>query len=204
MASELEKKTRELDDENETISKATKRISKELKCSTASTRLKIIAKRKGFSNFYEYLDSLAHKNGFKNFTAYKDFRAQLKGFTDTMEYSSYLYHRKKGRFKFPEDFQDRAGRIPGLEYLEPFILDNLPSDKPIALIDILNKENEKKELCLFLTNLIQKLPTNYQEIIKGRFYEEKTYTQIALELNRSLERIRQLEKKALKKLLYMS
>ena len=205
MASKLEQKVRELDNEDERICQSAKRIAGALNKKVQAIHKIIIAKRHGFHDIASYYDYLSRKKGFKNFPEYRTFRAQTRGYINRNEYGLYCYQKKKGTFRDLRDFQEREGFNSDINYLSPFVLDNLPLDRDHSPSSfILEKGEENKKISLILGNIIKKLPSRYALIIQKRFYEGKSLRKVGEELNISGERIRQIETKALKKLYYLA
>jgi RNA polymerase sporulation-specific sigma factor len=65
-----------------------------------------------------------------------------------------------------------------------------------------SKKNEQDEIInsLLLDNLLSKLNESEQTIIKRRYFENKTQTEVAKELNISQVQVSRIEKKTLLKL----
>ena len=189
MTSELEQEVRELDDKDKRIYQSARRIAEKLNRKFTTVTQIIRVKRRGFDS----LDS------------YSNFRAQTRGYINRNEYSLYCYQKKKGTFRDLRDFQEREGFNSDINYLSPFVLDNLPLDRDHSPSSfILEKGEENKKISLILGNIIKKLPSRYALIIQKRFYEGKSLRKVGEELNISGERIRQIETKALKKLYYLA
>jgi len=81
---------------------------------------------------------------------------------------------------------------------------DVPSNKDYSLIGILEAEDKKEEIKNNLNKILEKLPEEYQLVIKSRFYEGKTLEEIGKEINKTRARIGQLEISALEKLSYLA
>ena len=181
-----EEKIRELDNEDERIYLAARRIHKELKVKFNTISAILTAKRKGFQTFRKYMD----------------FIAQQQGFLNESEYKLYYYYKRKGNFTNLRDFQEREGFNPDVSYLSQRVLDSLPSRKDYSRPSFaLEKEEENRQISLILERIIEKLPEEYKLIIQKRFYEGKTLKQTAQEMSKkSKQIIKQKEDRAIKKL----
>ncbi|MEK6844120.1 MAG: sigma-70 family RNA polymerase sigma factor [Nanoarchaeota archaeon] len=174
MASELEARVRELDDENKSGVNSARELANRLNLNYRTVSIWIIAKRRGFDSLKSYFDFLAQKNGFKN----------------RSKYNSYILEMKKV-FEDNEENQD-------IKYVDPAILDRTRIHRDCYLISIMKEDNE--EIKNLFEKIIGKLPDKHQRVIRSRFYEEKTLEEIGKELKISRQRINQIEREAIKKL----
>ena len=171
MASELEARVRELDDENKSGVNSARELANRLNLNYRTVSIWIIAKRRGFDSLKSYFDFLAQKNGFKS----------------QSKYQLYLREMKK---IFPNDPEN--GHI---KYINPFILDRIRIQRDCSLIDIMNEEIKG-----LLEKVIGNLSERYQRVIRGRFYEGKTLEEVGKELRITRQRVKDIESKALRKL----
>src|SRR3989344_8596898 len=133
-----EEKIRELDNEDERIYLAARRIHKELKVKFNTISAILTAKRKGFQTFRKYMD----------------FIAQQQGFLNESEYKLYYYYKRKGNFTNLRDFQEREGFNPDVSYLSQRVLDSLPSRKDYSRPSFaLEKEEENRQISLILERI---------------------------------------------------
>ena len=217
MVSELESKVRKLDNKNKSITESARRITLQLELREGTIMNYILAKRAGFSSFSEWRKDRLKKRGFHGWTDYfnylakksglKDYkelinRAYIKtGFWGRADYNNYLYHKKIGHVKDKEEYFEGAWKDKlNLKYKSNESLDKIPTERDFSLIGILKNADKKEEIKSLLDKIIGNLPERYQRIIRGRFYEGKSYAKIGKELKISRERVRQIESKAIRKL----
>jgi RNA polymerase sigma factor (sigma-70 family) len=206
MASELEKKVREMDDESKSISARAREISKQEDLKYNTVYIYLRSKRAGYTHFSYIKKNLADKGRATNFYGIK--YALERGFLNPKEYSDARRLIKNGNFKNLDEAREylilRKSKEKWIYEIDPSILDNENSNGDFSLEGICDDWNGKEKISTLLEEIIGKLNDKYNKVIRKRFFDGLTLEQIRADVGFSKQHIQRIEKDALKKLYFMA
>lgn len=105
---------------------------------------------------------------------------------------------------FPNEYKKAVDKRYGRPIEKIFNVKRLPALHECRLLPSPEDEYEKKELKAKLVNSLKTLTEKEEKVLKMRYFEDLTLREVANMLRLSVERIRQIESKAIRKLKHPS